>query len=98
MKKPKQEEWSKTITTRRLNWIGHFLRLSENTPARRAFYEALQPEKRKRGKPKTTWLKTIEKDLRPIIDLKINDNNPENTLAVLIALTKAQGGHSIFIL
>ena len=44
--KTKQEEWSKTIKRRRLNWIGHFLRLSENTLVRKAFYEGLQPEKR----------------------------------------------------
>ncbi len=31
--KTKTEPWSKTIKRRRLNWLGHVLRMDENTPA-----------------------------------------------------------------
>ena len=46
--------WSTQIKKRHLSWLGHLMRLSEETPARKALQEALKPEKRKRGRPTLT--------------------------------------------
>ena len=59
----KAEPWSTTITRRRLTWLGHLLRLPEGTPAKIALREALTPARRPRGKPRTTWITTVIKDL-----------------------------------
>ena len=32
--KPKTEEWSTTVQRRRINWLGHLMRLHPETPAR----------------------------------------------------------------
>ena len=48
---------------RRLTWLGHLLRLPNDTPARKAFREALKPTKRPRGRTIGTWISTIKKDL-----------------------------------
>ena len=57
------EPWSITIKRRRLNLLGHVLRLDEETPVRQALLEAVEPYKRGRGRPPTNWLQTIQKDL-----------------------------------
>ena len=59
------------IRRRRLNWVGHLMRLPPETPARISIYEALRTTKRKRGKAKTTWLKVIEKDLSGNVKLDV---------------------------
>ena len=52
---------SETLKTRRWKWIGHILRREKNNHARVALTWA--PEgKRKRGKPRTTWRRTVEKE------------------------------------
>ena len=56
----KISEWSKTIQKRRLKWLGHLMRLPEETPARRSQKESLSEIKRKVGRPKLTWIKVIE--------------------------------------
>ena len=43
------------------------MRLPEDTPARLSLKEHLRPEKNKKVRPKTTWLKTIVIDLAPIL-------------------------------
>ena len=56
----KVERWPRTIKRRRLNWLGHVMRLPIDTPARMALngiYEILQA----RGRPKNTWMKAIKK-------------------------------------
>ena len=58
--------WSKTVGKRRLTWFGHANRLHEATPAKRALDFALQNYKQKRGRPKLTWLKQVEKQLNEI--------------------------------
>ena len=50
--KTKTEEWSITIQRRRLNWLGHLMRLHPETPARLALVEYLR--KIKRPKRQTT--------------------------------------------
>ena len=67
------EKWSKTVTRRRLNWLGHLMRLDTETPARKALTEFLTPSKHPRGRPKATWLSIIKTDLQKIninLDLK----------------------------
>ena len=39
------------------------MRLNTETPVRQAFKEALRPAKRKRGRPPTTCISTIQQDL-----------------------------------
>ena len=63
--KTKQENWSKTIKRRRLNWLGHMMRMNADTPVRKGLDEAMRPAKKKKGKPPTTWLKVMEKDRQP---------------------------------
>ena len=65
--------WSCTIRIRLLKWLGHLLRLDENTPARKALEESIRPVKRPMGRPKPTWITHIQKDLQnldPTLNLK----------------------------
>ena len=57
---------SKKIKSRRLSWLGHLLRLPEDTPARQALAEAQRQVRRPRGRPKTTWISAIQKELKEI--------------------------------
>ena len=57
-------EWSKKIKKRRLLWIGHLFRLPEDAPAKQALEESLRPVRRPRGKPKTTWIASVGKELK----------------------------------
>jgi len=61
-----EKPWSIKIKKRRLLWFGHLLRLPEDTPARQALAEYQRPVKRPRGKPKTTWISAIQKELKEI--------------------------------
>ena len=56
--------WSTVIAHRRIRWFGHEVRLDERTPAKQALNYVLQNYRRKRGRPKTTWLKIIESQLK----------------------------------
>ena len=60
----KQQAWSSVIRQRRLNWFGHLIRLPDNAPARIAFQYAMRPYQRPVGRPKTTWISVIKKDLK----------------------------------
>ncbi len=59
-------KWSIIIKTRRLRWLGHVMRLPEKTATKTALYECLRPAKKIQGKPKSTWLGTITKDLQEL--------------------------------
>ena len=83
----KAEPWTLTIKRRRLNWLGHLMRMNPNTPAREALEVALTPAKRPVGRPILTWLDTIKKDLEKC-DIFLNLNNKHTTLDTLINLTK----------
>ena len=53
------------IKKRRIRWLGHVLRM----PQERIPHKALRwtpPGKRKQGRPKTTWQRTVETELREI--------------------------------
>mgnify|MGYP001794291984 CR=1 FL=1 len=50
---------SSKVNTRRWKWIGHVLRMERNSHCRTAL--TWQPEgKQKRGRPRTTWRRTVE--------------------------------------
>ena len=53
--------WSNIIQTRQLSWFGHLIRLPENTPAKIALRNILQPFSRPQGRPPTTWLSSMKK-------------------------------------
>ena len=81
---------SAIIRMKRLNWLGHWMRLNRQTPVRLALYESLQPERRKRGRPSLTWIKFREKDLESV-DIKLNLSNkrtPEERIAALEGLAE----------
>ena len=52
----KHTDWSDKIYERRFPWCGHLLRMSENTPARRALAKAEMDERRPKGRPKQSWM------------------------------------------
>ncbi len=57
----KREKWSVKIMKRRLKWLGHLIRLPEETSAKKAKRESLRPVKRPRGRPKDTWMSLVNK-------------------------------------
>ena len=56
-------KWSVKVRSRRLKWFSKVANLPDEVPARRALEYALQNFKRPRGKPRTTWVSQIKKDL-----------------------------------
>ena len=64
------------------------MRMDKQTPVRKALEEALRPAKKSRGKPATTWMKVIEKDLNPIIQINLNTHTPEQIIQTLESVTK----------
>ena len=60
------KKWSDETRKKRLNWFGKVMRMNENTPAKLALRYALEKYKRPKGKPPTTWIYTIKKDLDEI--------------------------------
>ena len=61
--KTNQQPWSKTISIQRLKWFGHALRLPETAPARTALIEAERRVPRPRGKPASTWISCVKRQL-----------------------------------
>ncbi|KAI8501615.1 hypothetical protein Bbelb_208860 [Branchiostoma belcheri] len=56
------EPLSITITERRMRYAGHVLRMTSDRHAKTSMF--WKPEgKRKRGRPKLTWRRTLQKDL-----------------------------------
>ena len=67
------DPWSVTIQRRRLAWFGHLIRLSEETSAKKAYWEAKSTfSKKVRGGQPTTWLSTIIKDFK-LIDTSLDE-------------------------
>ena len=71
--KTKEKPWHYIIAEQRLKWLGHALRLNENTPAAQAFVEAERPVKKPKGGQKTTWLKCVQNQLQKNHQLKWED-------------------------
>ena len=61
----KATKWSQKIKKRRLNLLGHILRLDDTTPVKTALRESAKEAKRPIGHPPTTWIRTIMKDIAP---------------------------------
>ena len=60
LRQTKQEDIRTLVNRRRWRWIGHVMRKASNNIARIAMHWT--PEgKRSRGRPKTTWHRTVEK-------------------------------------
>uniref|UniRef100_UPI0025FC2CDF hypothetical protein n=1 Tax=Thiolapillus sp. TaxID=2017437 RepID=UPI0025FC2CDF len=58
-----QEDMETIITRKRWRWIGHVLRKDANSITKVAIHWT--PEgKRKRGRPKTTWRRTVEAEMK----------------------------------
>ena len=68
-KSTKTTPWSIQIASRRLRWSGHVNRLHEEAPAKKALQYVLQDHKRKCGRPKLTWLKLVEKQMKDVGNL-----------------------------
>ena len=81
----KTEKWSITIKRRRLKWLGHLLRLPEQTPAQRSLQEALKETPKKVGRPITNWLQNIKTD---ILTLNIAEINKEDSIQIIIEKIK----------
>ena len=62
-KETNMEPISACVRRRRLRWLGHVLRLPNNSLARVTLRWTPQG-KRKRDKPKITWRRSVEADLR----------------------------------
>ena len=70
--KTKQLPWSKVINIRRLRFLGHVCRLNELTPVRISLQYAIDKYKKKIGRPKTTWIKIVEEQLKDL-NVKLAD-------------------------
>ena len=65
LKQTKQEDIRTIVTRRRWRWIGHVLRKDNHNIAK--FAMRWTPEgKRRRGRPKTTWRRMVETELREL--------------------------------
>ena len=63
LKRCKQEDMGTIITRRRWKWIGHVLRRDPQSITRTALHWT--PDgKRKRGRPRTTWRRTVENEMK----------------------------------
>ena len=69
-KKTGAEKWSNLVKRRRLSWLGHLLRLDEETQAKKTLAENLRKVKKKCGRRKTCWIDIIKKNFQ---HLNIND-------------------------
>ncbi|MCX8759408.1 reverse transcriptase domain-containing protein [Vibrio parahaemolyticus] len=69
----------------RLRWFGHILRRPKNAPVRKGEFFNMGETKRRRGRPKTTWLGLVKKDLNLCNlteDLSMNRNTWKNRIHV----------------
>ena len=55
---------------------------------RQTLKEALSQPKTKVGKPSLTWIKLVEQNLQPIIQLEFNTNTAETSIQRLEAITE----------
>ena len=69
MNMTKVTPWSNVIDARRLSWFGHMIRLPESTPVKIALREAQIEVKQPRGRPRTTWLSCMKKQLKDCLNL-----------------------------
>ena len=55
-------KWSVLVKKRRLSWLGHLLRLEDDTPVKYSLVEYMRPVPKKKGRRKTTWFDNVNKD------------------------------------
>jgi len=59
----KQKPWSEIIAIHRLRWFGHVKRLPDDSPAKQVLEELERVVKRPRGRPATTWIGIVKKQI-----------------------------------
>ena len=67
--KTKVQPWSVIIRKIRLMCLGNLFRLPNETPVKKAFKYATQPYKRCRGRPSTTWISMMTRQLKDDFNL-----------------------------
>ena len=77
-RKAEEIPWSVNIRRRRLTWLGHALRLKEDTPARKVLKIFCTETKRPVGRPKQTWIKLVLKDIAENSNETFNNINNTN--------------------
>ena len=63
-RRTKVKKSSFVVKKRRLSWLGHLLRLSIDTPARKALNESIKKYPRNVGRSAMTWIDLVKKDLK----------------------------------
>ncbi|XP_062613385.1 uncharacterized protein LOC134275161 [Saccostrea cucullata] len=63
LRRCKQEDMGTIITKHRWRWIGHVLRKDPQSTARAALHWTPE-DKRKRGRPRTSWRRTVEGEMK----------------------------------
>ena len=64
--KTQLQPWSKSAKVKRLKWIGHVLRLPQESPAPTALREALTKVKKPKGGQIATWISIANKQLKEL--------------------------------
>ena len=75
------------------------MRLDRHTPVGLALFETVQRGRRKRGRPRLTWMMLIEKDLE-LGDIKLDlkdKRTPEEKITVLEGLTEDRSKWRIIV-
>ena len=81
--------WSKRIRKRRLSWLGHLLRLNEETPVRKALNIYCENLRNPVGRPKQAWLNIVLKDISENSNININNTNDQGLfIEELLELSK----------
>jgi hypothetical protein len=65
MTKYKSQDIVSAIKIRRLEWLGHIIRMNEDRIVKKIFEENLEG-RRGRGRPRLRWLNDVEDDLRMV--------------------------------
>ena len=63
MQLTQQQQWSDIIQQQRIRWLGHALRLPEDSPCKQAIQEYKRPVNKPRGRPITTCYDQVLKEL-----------------------------------
>ena len=75
LKRAGQREMRDIIRDRRLRFAGHLLRRPQSCPAKIAMSWVPQHGKRRRGRPRMTWRKTLERDME---QMNLGDTSAED--------------------
>ena len=83
---------SNIVMRRRLTWFGHLLHLPADVPAQKALQEFIKPASRPVGRPKTTCIDTVIKNIKDNSNIQLIHQHTSNidTLKVLCSDRKAR--------